>query len=176
MIPSGAPEVPLPNETPGAHARRLAEDKARHVASAHAGAAAAVVLGADTVVTALGRILGKPTDEAEAKAMLRFLSGKTHEVLTGVFLIRTDNGQSTGSVTTTRVRFRPLSDALIDWYLATGEPADKAGAYSIQDRGVLLSEQIEGSWSNVVGLPLEALPDMFARVSMNIFTHLPQQP
>lgn len=166
VVPSGVPEDLRPGEVPRDHALRLAEDKARHVAAANP--ADAVVLGADTVVTLDGRILGKPRDSADAKEMLRFLSGRDHEVLTGVFLLRLPGGVSAGTVASTRVRFRSYDERLVSWYVATGEPLDKAGAYSIQGLGVLLCDCLDGSWSNVVGLPLEPLPSLFAQVGINL--------
>ena len=111
----------------------------------------AAVLGADTVVAFGGEILGKPKDEADAFGMLRFLSGKTHSVYTGVCLV-TPEGERSG-VEETFVTFRPLSDEEILSYIKTGSPFDKAGAYGIQDSG--FAAAFRGSYSNVVGLPLE---------------------
>ena len=111
----------------------------------------AAVLGADTVVCMGGEILGKPKDEADAFQMLRFLSGKTHSVYTGVCLV-TPEGERSG-VEETFVTFRSLSDEEILSYIRTGSPLDKAGAYGIQDSGFVCS--FGGSYSNVVGLPLE---------------------
>ena len=129
--------------------------KAEEVASRFPGCA---VLGADTVVSPDGqRVLGKPNDAADACAMLRALSGKEHIVCTGVCLIA--DGREQRDVVTTRVRFAPLSDDLIARYVASGLPMDKAGAYGIQD-GYPLVERYEGSYSNVVGLPVERLRAM----------------
>ncbi len=163
----GEDERPL--ETPEGHAGRLAEEKARAVAARLPVAGReALVLGADTVVTLDGAILGKPRDEGDALRMLRFLSGRGHEVLTGVFLLRSGDGRSAGLVDRTRVWFRPLEERLLRWYVATGEPDDKAGAYSIQGLGGLLAERIEGSWTNVVGLPVESLSGLFRRVGVDL--------
>ena len=112
-------------------------------------------------------MLGKPRDTAEAALMLAELRGRTHEVLTAVFLARTDDGRATTGVESTRVRFREFEDETIRDYVASGEPLDKAGAYGLQGRGVLLTERIEGSWSNVVGLPLERLPEWLARLDLD---------
>ncbi len=129
--------------------------KAEEVASRFPGCA---VLGADTVVSPDGQhVLGKPNDAADACAMLRALSGKEHIVCTGVCLIA--DGREQRDVVTTRVRFAPLSDDLIARYVASGLPMDKAGAYGIQD-GYPLVERYEGSYSNVVGLPVERLRAM----------------
>ena len=100
--------------------------------------------------------------------MLRHLRGRTHEVLTGVWIARTDDGSSVAGLESTAVRFRNYDDALIRAYVATGEPLDKAGAYAIQGRGALFAEQIEGSWSNVVGFPLERLPGWLRRIGLTI--------
>ncbi len=139
---------------------RLAAAKARAVAqSLGAPDPPALVLAADTVVVIDGQVLGKPADAADAGSMLRRLRGRWHEVLTGVFVLRTDDERSAAGVESTRVRFRDYPDDLLAAYVACGEPLDKAGAYAIQDRGALLVDRIEGSWSNVVGLPIERLAD-----------------
>jgi septum formation protein len=120
------------------------------------------VLAADTVVVIDGHILGKPVDADDARRMLRLLSGRTHEVMTAVTLIAENDGHKTAksvsvsytAVEVTAVEFVLLSKAEIDWYVATGEPSDKAGAYAIQGRGSRYVSRIEGSYSNVVGLPV----------------------
>jgi septum formation protein len=132
-------------------ALRHAEAKAR---SASASANEPVLLAADTVVTRAGRILGKPRDAAEATEMLRFLSGRGHQVVTGVFALDRQSGASASGVETTSVYFRELAPEEIAGYIATGEPFDKAGAYGVQGIGSLLVARIEGCYFNVVGLPL----------------------
>lgn len=132
-------------------ARANACGKAREVASRFPDCA---VLGADTVVSLDGNVLGKPKNEADACAILRALRGRTHIVYTGVCLIA--DGREQADVVSTQVTFFPLSEALIARYVASGLPMDKAGAYGIQD-GYPLVERYEGSYSNVVGLPLERL-------------------
>jgi septum formation protein len=136
---------------PGEIALRHAEAKARSVVGRAEGP---IILGADTLVARGGRVLGKPRDEADAAAMLRFLSGGAHEVVTGVFALDTRSGRSASGVETSRVFFRDLSDTEISGYVATGEPLDKAGAYGVQGIGGLLVERVEGCYFNVVGLPL----------------------
>jgi septum formation protein len=117
-----------------------------------------VVLAADTTVVLGGAVLGKPTDVAEAAAMLRQLSGQVHHVLTGVTVLD-GGGLPTDLLVGTEVRFADLDDVAIDRYVATGEPLDKAGAYGIQGRGQVLVAEVRGSWTNVVGLPVaECLP------------------
>ena len=113
-----------------------------------------IVIGADTIVVAGGRILGKPKDEADAAAMLRFLSGKEHEVVTGVCI--TDGSKTEKFAAVSKVRFYELTDAEIAAYVATKEPMDKAGSYGIQGRGCVLVESIEGDYFNIVGLPVAA--------------------
>lgn len=139
-------------EAPVDYVRRLARDKAR-AGQAVAGGASLPVLAADTTVVLDGAILGKPLDDADARAMLARLAGRTHEVLTGVAVIDA-RGWLDDAVVATRVSFRALSPAEIAAYVASGEPADKAGAYGIQGLGGALVERIDGSYSNVVGLPL----------------------
>lgn len=116
------------------------------------------IVAADTVVTLEDDILGKPKDADDAHAMLRRLSGWEHEVKTGLAVFHADRVQL--HVETTRVYFRKLSEKEIDRYVATGEPMDKAGAYGIQGRGAIFVSHIEGSYDNVVGLPLTALYEM----------------
>ena len=129
-----------------------ARAKAFEVAARHP---QAVVLGADTLVWLEGRALGKPRDADEARRMLRGLSGRTHEVATGVHLLRWEPRQQVEFHEITRVRFRVLGEQIIDEYLAAVDVLDKAGAYALQERGEMLVEAVEGSRSNVVGLPVE---------------------
>lgn len=137
--------------------KRLAKAKAEAVAPHYTDA---LIIAADTIVVIDGRVLGKPTDECEAFEMLRMLSGRTHTVITALCLLLRQNGQTTHIVQDaprSRVTFRPLSDEWIRWYIATGEPFDKAGAYGIQEYGALLIEKVHGCYFNVVGLPLATL-------------------
>jgi nucleoside triphosphate pyrophosphatase len=129
----------------------------------------AVVLGVDTIAVLGSRIYGKPSDDAEARATLKALSGKRHTVLSGVCVLATGAGQAhrtRTAVASTAVEFRPVDDALLDWYLATGEWRDRAGGYAIQGHGAALVAAIDGDYSNVVGLPvptlLELLPGLLA--------------
>jgi len=117
----------------------------------------AVVLGADTVVVLDNTLYGKPAHKAEARDMLRSLSGKTHRVYTGICLIDTKKGQSIGGADICEVAFHHLSDPEIEAYLDTGEPLDKAGAYGIQGKGALLVEKINGDYYTVMGLSLSLL-------------------
>ncbi len=134
-----------PGEIPQDHVRRLAAAKAAAVDGE-------VVLGADTAVVLASRILGKPAGGEEAREMLRSLSGRAHTVLTGVCVRR--DGSNVETVVASQVRFATLSEAAIDWYVGTGEPLDKAGAYAVQGIAGAFVQRIDGSISNVVGLPL----------------------
>jgi len=161
-------ESPEPGETPTAHVGRLAAAKAQSALGLLApGAPPGVVLAADTVVTIDGEILGKPESARDAERMLRSLRGRVHQVLTGVSLARTDDARSVDAVEATQVRFRRFDDDTIRAYVASGEPLDKAGSYGIQGLGAFLSVSIEGSWSNVVGLPLERLPECLAGIGVD---------
>ena len=138
---------------PAEHAHQLALRKC--AAAVAESAPEDAVIAADTVVFLDGVLLEKPGSEAEAKAMLRRLSGHTHIVCTGVAVAY--KGETRSFVQQTRVTFHELSDGLIDWYVATGEPMDKAGSYGIQGKGALLVKGIEGDYFNVVGLPIASL-------------------
>ena len=142
-------ETPRADETPAAYVERLAIEKARAVFALRP---AARVLGADTTVTIDGEILGKPVDEADAFRMLRLLNGRPHDVHTGIALVSSAGVKS--AVETTRVWFSLMTDEDISWYVATGEPVDRAGAYAIQGFASRFIPRIEGSYTNVVGLPV----------------------
>jgi septum formation protein len=152
ISPPEIDETPHPAEAPEAYALRVARDKAAAVA-VRRGVAAMAILAADTVVVVEdGRILGKPANPGEAREMLKMLSGRVHEVHTAVVLQTSQDVLA--ELVTTRVRFMQLSDSEIDAYVQTGEPAGKAGGYAIQGMGSRYVDWIEGSWSNVVGLPV----------------------
>ena len=164
VMSANVDETIHPGESPDVYVSRVARAKALAVmARAHG----RPVLAADTVVVVDGAILGKPVDRDDAKRMLRMLSGRAHEVLTGVALSRGPEGSAahleTGVETrieTTTVEFAPLSEADVDWYAATGEPDDKAGAYAIQGYASRFVTRIAGSYSNVVGLPVALVLQM----------------
>ncbi len=159
-------ETPLAGEAAETYVRRLAEAKARERCGA-----SEVVIGADTVVVLDSVILGKPRDETEARQMLERLSGRWHEVLSGIAVCSGDSGdpqRCTVAVARTEVRIAPLSDQEIRWYAATGEGSDKAGSYGAQGLGGLFIEQIRGSHSNVVGLPIPDLYRLFQRAGLDV--------
>jgi septum formation protein len=151
-----------PDEPPAAFVRRLAAEKSA-AGLAQVRPEDVVVLGADTAVVVDGEVLGKPRDDHDAAAMLARLSGRRHEVLTGVSL-RTSTAEA-GFVEATTVEFSHLSDAEIAWYVASGEGRDKAGAYAIQGLAARFIPRIEGSYSNVVGLPLAATAELVVKIA-----------
>ncbi|MGH9254157.1 MAG: Maf family protein [Vicinamibacterales bacterium] len=201
VLPAAVDESALSDETPEQHVRRLADAKARAVQTQ---AGNRPVLSADTVVVVDGRILGKPAGDADARRMLRMLSGRSHEVMTGVCLMygasvkgEGGKGQGTGgrdqgtggkeqgegdrirttptvetgtatAVAVTTVEFAPLTEAEIAWYVASGEPADKAGAYAIQGLASRFVTRIDGSYSNVVGLPVAVVYHLCTRAGLLI--------
>jgi septum formation protein len=168
-VPADLDEAVAPGESPRRRVLRLAEAKGRAVAERLRGEPAGLILAADTAVVIDGEDLGKPADAAAAETMLQRLRGRDHDVLTGVFLLRTDDGRHHAGVDATLVRFREYDRRTIRAYVASGEPLDKAGAYGIQGRGAaLLVQRIEGSWSNVVGLPLERLPEWMGKIGLDL--------
>ena len=150
MSPAAVEEIPQTGESPEAYTRRVAHHKAAQVAGS--AGAEALVLAADTEVVIDGSILGKPADGGDARRMLRLLAGRAHEVLTTVVLL--GRGRAADEVSISKVWFAPMTEREIEWYVASGEPMGKAGGYAIQGLGARFVERIEGSWSNVVGLPL----------------------
>jgi septum formation protein len=145
-------EAPEVQELSEGDPRTVALENARRKARAVEGE---LVLGVDTEVVLDGRVFGKPADAAEAETFLRRLSGRTHEVMSGIVLKR--KSEERGEVAVTKVRFRPLEQRDIDWYVASGEWRERAGGYAIQGKGAALVAEIEGDYSNVVGLPVPAL-------------------
>lgn len=153
-------ETQLPGEMPSTYVLRLSREKAQAVAQP-----GELVLGADTTVVVGDDIAGKPVDAADARRMLQLLSGAWHEVLTGVSLVK--DAQALSELSVTRVKFAPLSAAEIDWYIATHEPFDKAGAYGIQGYASRFVEQIEGNYANVVGLPVQMVYRMLGEFGLS---------
>ncbi len=151
-------ESPVGDEAPGDYVLRLARAKA--AAAARPGE---LVLAADTIVAAGGEMLGKPRDAGDARLMLRRLSGREHQVHTGVALCDLERALQLAVVESVEVRFAALSAQEIDWYVATGEPLDKAGAYGVQGYGALFVEAVRGSYSSVVGLPIATTYQLLRR-------------
>ena len=166
IVPSGIPEDG--GEGPALRtAPALALAKAREVA---ARVGSGLVFGADTIVECEGRCLGKPAGAAEARAMLRALSGRTHQVVTGVALVDAATGRAESDAAVTDVTFRELAEDEIAAYVETGEPFGKAGGYAIQGLAALFVEGIQGSPSNVIGLPLTLVQDLLRRFDLDIWT------
>jgi septum formation protein len=155
VMPAHVDETAHPGEVPDVYVQRIAEAKARTIG---ARVGQRIVLAADTTVVIAGEMLGKPAGEEDAKRMLRLLSGRVHAVVTGVSLLC--NPGVTTRVESTEVEFAPLSEDEIAWYVGTGEPRDKAGAYAIQGHASRFVTRIAGSYSNVVGLPIALVYEM----------------
>jgi septum formation protein len=161
VAPADVDESRHPGEQPASYALRVAVAKA-DAAARVGGNAGRVVLAADTIVVIGNRILGKPVGDADARSMLRLLSGTVHTVLTAV-VVRTGSVQRS-DVVSTRVHVRPLTDDDITWYIRTKEPEGKAGAYAIQGRAARFVDWIDGSWSNVVGLPIATVDRLLSEL------------
>jgi septum formation protein len=155
--PAGVDETRLAGEPAEEFVRRLAREKAEAVARTRL---FGLVLGADTTVVVDGEILEKPRDADDARRMLRLLSGRWHEVLTGVALVRAETGRAAVGVERTRVRFAETSEEELGWHVETGDVLDKAGAYAIQGRAALFIEAIDGDYWNVVGLPVRLVYEL----------------
>ena len=165
--PAAIDEIRQPGEEPAAFALRVARDKALGVAGHEH---ELPVLGADTVVEVAGQVLGKPTSPEDAMEMLRSLSGKVHHVHTGLALA--SGARYEALVDTAAVRFLPLTEDTIRWYVDTGEPMDKAGAYAVQGAGGLLVSSVDGSPQTVIGLPVHRLPELFERCGLDFWQAL----
>jgi septum formation protein len=159
VVPSDVPEQPAPGETAAVFARRVAREKALDVARRRPHA---WVLAADTVVVVDGAIFGKPVDRDDGRRMLRALAGRVHQVLTAVVL-HGPQAEGTEFLVSTDVEFRTLTAAEIDGYLETEEPFDKAGAYAVQGGARAFVRQVRGSYSNVVGLPMDEVAALLRR-------------
>jgi septum formation protein len=151
VIPSTVDESSFPTDPPEDHVRLLAQAKATEVSERYPDS---WVLGADTLVLIDGAVLGKPDSAARAREMLQTLSGKTHRVLTAFCICCKKDERSFCETVESKVLFKTLSHAEIDWYIRTGEPFDKAGGYAVQGLGSFFVKRIEGSYTNVVGLPI----------------------
>ena len=170
VVPADVDETVLPGETPQNHVVRLSAAKAMAVAD-RPDVAGRWFIGSDTVVVRDQTILGKPADADDAAAMLRSLSGRSHEVVSGYAVFDRNRGRTLSGAVVTRVWFKALTEQEIAGYLATGEPFDKAGAYAIQGLGAFMVPRIEGSYPNVVGLPLcEVIAALEELGAVNLFS------
>lgn len=164
VIPSSVPELRDPGESPEEYVARLSREKAAAIAAKHADR---WIIAADTTVLLGEELLEKPEDHADARRMLATIAGKTHIVYTGVTLRNTAAGYHDTRVAESEVRMLPLSEQEIAWYVATGEPLDKAGAYAVQGIGGMFIDSVHGSYTNVVGLPLALLYQMLKRAGID---------
>jgi septum formation protein len=170
LRPADLDEAVLPGESGPTYVERLAREKAAAV-----GVPGELVVAADTTVDLDGDLLGKPTDDDDARRLLRRLSGRTHHVHTGVCVHRVPTTPAPpvvcSAVVTTAVTFAELPDTWIDWYVGTGEPLDKAGGYGMQGSAALFVARIDGSPTNVIGLPLDTLATLVADAGSDLFAH-----
>ena len=163
-MPSDIPEVRGEGESPEEYVARLSREKAAAVASKHGGR---WIIAADTTVLLGDELLEKPADDADARRMLAAIAGKTHIVYSGVTLQNAARGWRDTRVAESEVRMLPLDESDIAWYVSTGEPRDKAGAYAAQGLGGMFIDSIHGSYTNVVGLPLALLFQMLRRAGVD---------
>lgn len=152
-------------ESPADYIMRISRAKALEVARHNE---AGLIIAADTIVVVDDQILGKPVDEEDARRMLRELSWRWHQVMTAITLIDAATGREASDYTITRVRFAEMREPEINWYVSTGEPLDKAGAYGIQGKGGLFVEEIVGNYHNVVGMPLPLLYKLVAEMGYSL--------
>jgi len=166
--PADIDESVRAGETGTDYVLRLAREKAAAVAGTDE-----LVIAADTTVDLNGELLGKPVDEDDARALMRKLSDSVHHVHTGVCALTIDadgTSRDESTVVTTAVTFAPVPDAWIDWYIATGEPFDKAGGYGMQGSAAIFVHRIDGSPTNVIGLPLDATASLVAQLGFDLFS------
>lgn len=161
-VPTDIDESVRGREHPVAYVRRLAIAKAEAAPAEPAD----VVIAADTTVDVDGRILAKPDDEADARRMLELMSGRTHRVHTGLAV--RSGGRTVAAVATTRVTLTAITDDLMDWYIGTGEPMGKAGAYAIQGEAAVLVDEVQGSITNVIGLPMALLDELMTSIGLSL--------
>ncbi|HEY8020027.1 MAG TPA: Maf family protein [Thermoanaerobaculia bacterium] len=158
-------ETPRPGEPPRDYVRRLAMEKAAACARPDE-----LVLAADTMVVLDGELFGKPADPADARRMLGRIAGREHTVFSGIALLEATTGRSAAAVETSSVVMAEMSEGAIEWYVATGEPLDKAGAYAVQGLGALFVEAVRGNYTNVVGLPLPATRRLFRELGYDLLS------
>lgn len=164
IVPSHVPEVRAAGEAPEEYVARLSREKAAEVAGQHP---SRWVIAADTTVLMGDQLLEKPLDGPDAARMLGTIAGRTHTVYTGVTLHNFERGHHETRVAESEVRMLPMTERDIEWYVATGEPLDKAGAYAVQGIGAMFIDSIHGSYTNVVGLPLALLFQMLRRAGID---------
>ena len=162
--PADLDETPFPNEEPGPYVLRLAKAKAAAVVQP-----GELALAADTVVVLDGELLGKPVDVEDAEKMLAKIAGREHQVYTGVALHHAaEPAREVSNLSLSKVRMAAMDTETIRWYVATGEPMDKAGSYAVQGLGALFVEAIDGNYTNVVGLPLPSVKALFGELGWGV--------
>jgi len=169
--PSNVPEVRQEGEAPEEYVARLSRDKANALAAQHPDE---WIIAADTTVLLGDELLEKPADAQDAARMLATIAGKTHIVYTGVTLENASRGYRDTRVAESEVRMLPLTSTDIEWYVRTGEPLDKAGAYAVQGIGAMFIDSIHGSYTNVVGLPLATLFQMLRKAGIDPLSDQPE--
>ena len=169
IVPSDIDETLEVAETPVQHVARLAQEKATFVAKDYP---SSWIIGADTIVVLDNNIIGKPTDKAHAKSMLKSLSNKTHIVYTGFAIINLHNNMLHAEVVESAVTLRFITDDELNWYINTPEPYDKAGAYALQGKGAVFVKSISGSHSNIIGLPISEVTCALKAFGAINFTHM----
>jgi len=167
IVPSDVNETFPEGEDPRSHVLRLSADKARSVSMRYPDA---WVMGADTIVVINSDVLGKPQTTAEAKQMLGKLSGQIHTVFTGFTVMNTDKNVIVSNAVDSSVRFRDIPEDEMAWYIASKEPYDKAGGYAVQGMGAFFIREIQGSYTNVMGLPLCEVVDVLKRIGLLTFS------
>ena len=165
VVPSHVPEEHQPGEAPEEYVARLSREKANAIAAKHP---SAWIIAADTTVLLGDQLLEKPVDKKDAERMLSLIAGKTHVVYTGVTLQNVERGYRETRVAESEVRMLPLAQEDVRWYVSTGEPLDKAGAYAVQGIGAMFIDSIHGSYTNVVGLPLAMLFQMMRKAGIDL--------
>jgi len=168
VVPSNIPEVRGEDESPEEYVARLSREKAAAIAREHP---SRWIIAADTTVLLGDQMLEKPLDDEDAKRMLATIAGRTHIVYTGVTLQNIERQHHETRVATSEVRMLPLDARDVAWYVATGEPLDKAGAYAVQGIGAMFIDSIHGSYTNVVGLPLATLFQMLRKAGLDPLSH-----
>ena len=168
VVPSNIPEARGEDESPEEYVARLSREKAAAIAREHP---SRWIIAADTTVLLGDQILEKPLDDEDAKRMLATIAGRTHIVYTGVTLQNVERQHHETRVATSEVRMLPLDARDVAWYVATGEPLDKAGAYAVQGIGAMFIDSIHGSYTNVVGLPLATLFQMLRKAGLDPLSH-----
>ncbi len=168
VVPSNIPEARGEDESPEEYVARLSREKAAAIAREHP---SRWIIAADTTVLLGDQMLEKPLDDEDAKRMLATIAGRTHIVYTGVTLQNVERQHHETRVATSEVRMLPLDARDVAWYVATGEPLDKAGAYAVQGIGAMFIDSIHGSYTNVVGLPLATLFQMLRKAGLDPLSH-----